>query len=99
MLAGPAGSDISLAAQDMDLEMDYYDYNVVNAGAAPGSYLGETKKRFCPENETPNFRIYIDSNIVENYSKFCILFSRDDKKNMRKKNCILFRRSITVKSN
>lgn len=24
----------------MDLELDYYDYNVVNAGAAPGSYLG-----------------------------------------------------------
>lgn len=22
------------------MEMDYYDYNVVNAGAAPGSYLG-----------------------------------------------------------
>lgn len=40
LLAGPAGSDISLAPQDMDLEMDYYDYNVVNAGAAPGSYLG-----------------------------------------------------------
>lgn len=24
----------------MDLELDYYDYNVTNAGAAPGSYLG-----------------------------------------------------------
>lgn len=24
----------------MDLELDYYDYNVVNAAAAPGSYLG-----------------------------------------------------------
>lgn len=34
------GSDFSLTGQDVDLEMDYYDYNVVNAGAAPGSYLG-----------------------------------------------------------
>lgn len=33
---------MSIAAQDMDLEMDYYDYNVVNAGAAPGSYLGKS---------------------------------------------------------
>lgn len=41
LLAGPVGSDMSIAAQDMDLEMDYYDYNVVNAGAAPGSYLGK----------------------------------------------------------
>ncbi|CAH1101027.1 unnamed protein product [Psylliodes chrysocephalus] len=40
LLAGPTGSDFSLAAQDNDLELDYYDYNVVNAGAAPGSYLG-----------------------------------------------------------
>ncbi|XP_056635402.1 uncharacterized protein LOC130444338 isoform X1 [Diorhabda sublineata] len=36
----PTGSDFSISAQDIDLEMDYYDYNVVNAGAAPGSYLG-----------------------------------------------------------
>lgn len=35
-----AGSDFSLTGQDVDLEIDYYDYNVVNAGAAPGSYLG-----------------------------------------------------------
>lgn len=41
LLAGPVGSDISLAAQDVELEMDYYDYNVINAGAAPGSYLGK----------------------------------------------------------
>lgn len=34
------GSDFSLTGQDVDLEMDYYDYNVVNAAAAPGSYLG-----------------------------------------------------------
>lgn len=34
------GSDFSIACNDVDLEMDYYDYNVVNAGAAPGSYLG-----------------------------------------------------------
>ncbi|XP_046751696.1 uncharacterized protein LOC124414712 isoform X2 [Diprion similis] len=39
LLQGP-GSEFSLANQDMDLELDYYDYNVVNAGAAPGSYLG-----------------------------------------------------------
>lgn len=39
MLAGP-GSEFSLANPDLDLELDYYDYNVVNAGAAPGSYLG-----------------------------------------------------------
>lgn len=32
-------SEFSLANQS-DLELDYYDYNVVNAGAAPGSYLG-----------------------------------------------------------
>ncbi|KAG5867028.1 hypothetical protein JTB14_029712 [Gonioctena quinquepunctata] len=38
LLAGPGGSEFSIANQDMD--MDYYDYNVVNAGAAPGSYLG-----------------------------------------------------------
>ncbi|KAK9704575.1 Ion channel [Popillia japonica] len=40
LLAGPVGSEFSLAGNDVDLEMDYYDYNVVNAGAAPGSYLG-----------------------------------------------------------
>lgn len=33
------GSEFSLANQS-DMELDYYDYNVVNAGAAPGSYLG-----------------------------------------------------------
>lgn len=37
LLAGP-GSEFSLGPEDM--EMDYYDYNVINAGAAPGSYLG-----------------------------------------------------------
>jgi hypothetical protein len=35
-----AGSDFSIVGPDTDLELDYYDYNVVNAGAAPGSYLG-----------------------------------------------------------
>lgn len=40
LLAGPTGSDFSLSGHDTDLEIDYYDYNVVNAGAAPGSYLG-----------------------------------------------------------
>ncbi|KAB0800461.1 hypothetical protein PPYR_06201 [Photinus pyralis] len=40
LLAGPLGSEFSIAAPDIDLEMDYYDYNVINAGAAPGSYLG-----------------------------------------------------------
>jgi hypothetical protein len=39
LLQGP-GSEFSLANPDLDLELDYYDYNVVNAGAAPGSYLG-----------------------------------------------------------
>lgn len=38
MLAGP-GSEFSLANGE-DFELDYYDYNVINAGAAPGSYLG-----------------------------------------------------------
>lgn len=38
LLAGP-GSEFSLANPE-DLELDYYDYNVTNAGAAPGSYLG-----------------------------------------------------------
>ncbi|ENN79623.1 hypothetical protein YQE_03935, partial [Dendroctonus ponderosae] len=40
LLAGPGGSEFSISAPDNDLEIDYYDYNVVNAGAAPGSYLG-----------------------------------------------------------
>lgn len=39
LLAGP-GSEFSLSNPDFDLELDYYDYNVTNAGAAPGSYLG-----------------------------------------------------------
>lgn len=38
LLAGP-GSEFSLANTE-DFELDYYDYNVINAGAAPGSYLG-----------------------------------------------------------
>lgn len=38
LLAGP-GSEFSLANPE-ELELDYYDYNVTNAGAAPGSYLG-----------------------------------------------------------
>lgn len=38
LLAGP-GSEFSLANAE-DFELDYYDYNVINAGAAPGSYLG-----------------------------------------------------------
>lgn len=40
LLTTSAGSDFSLTGQDADLEIDYYDYNVVNAAAAPGSYLG-----------------------------------------------------------
>lgn len=39
LLAGPMGSEFSLANGE-DFELDYYDYNVCNAGAAPGSYLG-----------------------------------------------------------
>lgn len=38
LLAGP-GSEFSLANPE-DMEIDYYDYNVINASAAPGSYLG-----------------------------------------------------------
>lgn len=38
LLAGP-GSEFSLANAE-DFEMDYYDYNVINAANAPGSYLG-----------------------------------------------------------
>lgn len=38
LLAGP-GSEFSLSNHE-DMELDYYDYNVTNAGAAPGSYLG-----------------------------------------------------------
>jgi len=34
------GSDFSLSGQEVDLEMDYYDYNVYNTNAVPGSYLG-----------------------------------------------------------
>lgn len=34
------GSDLSLTGPDTDLEMDYYDYNVHNTSAVPGSYLG-----------------------------------------------------------
>ncbi|XP_015182052.1 PREDICTED: uncharacterized protein LOC107069332 isoform X1 [Polistes dominula] len=39
LLHGP-GSEYSITNPEMDLELDYYDYNVANAGAAPGSYLG-----------------------------------------------------------
>jgi len=39
LLAGGC-SELSLAAGDTDLELDYYDYNVSNAGAVPGSFLG-----------------------------------------------------------
>ncbi|XP_037940096.1 uncharacterized protein LOC119672981 [Teleopsis dalmanni] len=38
-LLGRPGSEFSLETQE-DLEFDYYDYNVINAAAAPGSYLG-----------------------------------------------------------
>lgn len=38
MMAG--SSELSLTGGDTDLEMDYYDYNVQNASAVPGSYLG-----------------------------------------------------------
>ncbi|XP_026675492.1 uncharacterized protein LOC108632393 isoform X2 [Ceratina calcarata] len=34
------GSDFSLTNPDSELELDYYDYNVANASAVPGSYLG-----------------------------------------------------------
>lgn len=36
-----SGSQYSLSNSNQEeLEMDYYDYNVINASAAPGSYLG-----------------------------------------------------------
>lgn len=38
LMAHP-GSQYSLSTQE-EMEMDYYDYNVINASAAPGSYLG-----------------------------------------------------------
>ncbi|XP_077267497.1 thrombospondin-1 like protein golden goal isoform X2 [Temnothorax americanus] len=41
LLQGP-GSEFSLTNPETDMEIDYYDYNVANAGAAPGSYLGTT---------------------------------------------------------
>ncbi|XP_032671711.1 uncharacterized protein LOC116844362 isoform X2 [Odontomachus brunneus] len=49
--AGP-GSEFSLTNPETDMELDYYDYNVANAGAAPGSYLGTTSSAlFClPES-------------------------------------------------
>lgn len=39
LLQGP-GSEFSLTNPDSELELDYYDYNVANASAVPGSYLG-----------------------------------------------------------
>ncbi|KAH0951561.1 hypothetical protein HN011_005593 [Eciton burchellii] len=39
LLQGP-GSEFSLTNPETDMELDYYDYNVANAGAVPGSYLG-----------------------------------------------------------
>ncbi|EDW70471.2 uncharacterized protein gogo [Drosophila virilis] len=54
LLARP-GSEFSLGNQE-ELELDYYDYNVINAGAAPGSYLG-MDPAYCiwipPFEETP----------------------------------------------
>jgi hypothetical protein len=38
LMAHP-GSQYSISTQE-EMEMDYYDYNVVNASAVPGSYLG-----------------------------------------------------------
>lgn len=35
-----AGSEFSLPGPEHDLELDYYDYNVTNAGGVPGSLLG-----------------------------------------------------------
>ncbi len=40
MMVGCSGSDFSLTGHDTDLEIDYYDYNVYNTNAVPGSYLG-----------------------------------------------------------
>ncbi|XP_015837696.1 uncharacterized protein gogo isoform X3 [Tribolium castaneum] len=73
LLAGPAaGSDFSIGGPENDLEMDYYDYNVVNAGAAPGSYLGmdpaflvwipplDEDGEILPSDEELKPRVYID---------------------------------------
>ncbi|XP_063702642.1 uncharacterized protein LOC134832514 [Culicoides brevitarsis] len=38
-LMATTGSEFSLSNPE-ELEMDYYDYNVINSAAAPGSYLG-----------------------------------------------------------
>lgn len=71
LLQGP-GSDFSLMANDNDFEMDYYDYNVVNAGAAPGSYLGmdpaflvwipplDEDGEILPTDEDLRPKVYID---------------------------------------
>ncbi|XP_012541102.1 uncharacterized protein LOC105839373 isoform X2 [Monomorium pharaonis] len=40
LLQGPGSSEFSLTNPETDMEIDYYDYNVANAGAVPGSYLG-----------------------------------------------------------
>ncbi|XP_063909126.1 uncharacterized protein LOC135126861 isoform X3 [Zophobas morio] len=73
LLGGPAaGSDFSIVNADNDLELDYYDYNVVNAGAAPGSYLGmdpaflvwipplDEDGEILPTDEELKPRVYID---------------------------------------
>ncbi|XP_068909443.1 uncharacterized protein gogo isoform X3 [Tenebrio molitor] len=73
LLAGPAaGSDFSIVGPDTDLELDYYDYNVVNAGAAPGSYLGmdpaflvwipplDEDGEILPSEEDLKPKVYID---------------------------------------
>lgn len=42
-LMATTGSEFSLTNPE-ELELDYYDYNVINSAAAPGSYLGELGK-------------------------------------------------------
>lgn len=42
-LMATTGSEFSLSNPE-ELELDYYDYNVINSAAAPGSYLGESGK-------------------------------------------------------
>lgn len=39
-LMATTGSEFSLTNPE-ELELDYYDYNVINSAAAPGSYLGK----------------------------------------------------------
>ncbi|XP_044259174.1 uncharacterized protein LOC123007794 isoform X2 [Tribolium madens] len=91
LLAGPtAGSDFSIVGPD--LEMDYYDYNVVNAGAAPGSYLGmdpaflvwipplDEDGEILPTEEELKPRVYIDPGSNKESPEEEMLLPKSEKK-------------------